>query len=70
MSLYVEDMHDVHRILSNLDRAYNNAEDVRFKKLCLDKWNKFVTEYKDISGNLKPRDFEYEQFLDKGGKDD
>ena len=51
MSLYVENMHDVDRILSNLDRAYNNAEDVRFKKLWLDKWNKFVTDYKDIAGN-------------------
>tara|TARA_R100001510_G_scaffold57254_1_gene64762 strand:- start:1447 stop:1659 length:213 start_codon:yes stop_codon:yes gene_type:complete len=70
MSLYVENMHDVHRILSRLDRAYNNAEDVRFKKLWLDKWNQFVTDYKDIAGNLKPRDFEYEQSLNKGGKDD
>ena len=61
MSLYVENMHDVDRILSNLDRAYNNAEDVRFKKLWLDKWNQFVTDYKDIAGNLKPRDFENEQ---------
>ena len=33
-------------------------------------WNQFVTDYKDIAGNLKPRDFEYEQFLDKGGEDE
>ena len=44
------------------------AEDKRFKKLWLGKWNEYAK--KNASKHFKPRDFEYEYFLEKGGNDD
>tara|TARA_R100000995_G_scaffold84591_3_gene63799 strand:+ start:36 stop:233 length:198 start_codon:yes stop_codon:yes gene_type:complete len=64
----IENLYEVSRVLSKLDRAYNMAEDKRFKKLWLGKWNEYAK--KNASKHFKPRDFEYEYFLERGGNDD
>ena len=54
----VENFYEVSRVLSKLDKAYNNAEEYEFKKLWLDKWNEYAK--KNASKHFKPRSFELE----------
>ena len=63
----IENLYEVSRVLSKLDRAYSMAEDKKFKELWLNKWNEYAK--KNASKQFKPRDFEYEQFME-GGNDD
>ena len=48
---------EVSRLLTNCEVAFRNAQDLRFKKIWIDKWNEIV---RNTDGTIKLRNFEDE----------